>query len=129
MVGVPEITPVELLSVNPGGSEPDEIEYVNGAVPPVSESVAEYPVPTVPLPLPLPHDPHPRLIGEPTTTMVQTWVSVLPFESTTLPVNVYVPVVVGVPLIVPVELLSVSPGGSDPETIEYVIVPIPPAIE
>ena len=53
------------------------------------------------------------------TVMVQTAVSKLPALSTTLLVKVYVPpVTVGDPLITPVELFSVRPGGSEPETIE-----------
>ena len=42
VVGVPEMRPVELLSVNPGGSELEMIEYVYGPVPPVTDMVAEY---------------------------------------------------------------------------------------
>ena len=65
MVGVPEIAPVEVFSVSPGGSDPEMIENVYGEVPPVTESVEEYDVPAEALPLP--HDPHSRSIGEPTT--------------------------------------------------------------
>ena len=50
----------------------------------------------------------------------------MPFESTTLDVKVKVPAVVGVPEIAPVVGFSVSPGGSVPETIEYVYDPVPP---
>jgi hypothetical protein len=52
--------------------------------------------------------------------MLQLAVAVLPFESTTWAVKLYVPAVVGVPVIAPVEVLSVKPGGSDPLTIENV---------
>ena len=50
--------------------------------------------------------------------MVQVAVSDLPFESTTLEVKVKVPAAAGLPEIRPVELLSVNPCGSEPETIE-----------
>ena len=83
---MPETAPVELFSVNPGGSEPDEIEYVYDPVPPAAESVEEYAVPTVALPVP--QEPHTRFIGAATTMIVQVAVSVLPFLSTTLEVNV-----------------------------------------
>ena len=41
VVGVPLMTPVELFSVNPGGSDPRTIEYVYGAVPPLASSDSE----------------------------------------------------------------------------------------
>jgi hypothetical protein len=41
-------------------------------------------------------------------------------------VKVDVPAAVGVPEIKPVVVLSVSPAGSEPETIENVYVPLPP---
>lgn len=41
VVGVPEITPVAVLSDNPGGREPEEIDQVYGGVPPLAESVCE----------------------------------------------------------------------------------------
>ena len=37
--GVPEMTPVALLSVRPGGSAPLETAKVYGGVPPVAETV------------------------------------------------------------------------------------------
>jgi len=40
VVGVPLIWP-ELLSVSPAGKEPEEIDQVKGAVPPLAERVAE----------------------------------------------------------------------------------------
>jgi hypothetical protein len=52
--------------------------------------------------------------------MVQVVVSELPCESTTFDVNVYVPGVVLLPLIVPVAVFRLSPGGSEPPTIENV---------
>ena len=123
MVGVPEIAPVP-LSVSPGGSVPDTNEYVYGAVPPVADMLAEYAVPAVPLPLP--QLPQLMVRADGATTMVQLCVSEFPFESTTLDVKVDVPAAVGVPEIKPVVVLSVSPAGSEPETIENVYVPLPP---
>ena len=40
-VGVPEITPVEVFSVIPAGSDPDAIEKVPDPDPPLVESVSE----------------------------------------------------------------------------------------
>jgi hypothetical protein len=40
-VGVPEITPVEVFSVTPAGSDPDAIEKVPDPDPPLVESVSE----------------------------------------------------------------------------------------
>jgi hypothetical protein len=54
------------------------------------------------------------------TTMLQLVVAVLPCESATWAVKLYVPSVVGVPVIAPVEVLSVKPGGSAPLMIENV---------
>ena len=52
--------------------------------------------------------------------MLQLALAVLPFESTTSAVKLYVPAVVGVPVIAPVDVLSVKPGGSEPLVIENV---------
>jgi hypothetical protein len=41
-VGVPEIAPVELLSVKPAGSEPEATLQVYGVVPPVAATAALY---------------------------------------------------------------------------------------
>ena len=40
-VGVPEMTPVSLLSVSPVGSDPLAIDQVYGKVPPLAAKVAE----------------------------------------------------------------------------------------
>src|SRR6185503_8752171 len=48
-VGVPLISPLELLSESPAGSVPVvTIQFEYGAVPPVAASVCEYATPTVP---------------------------------------------------------------------------------
>jgi hypothetical protein len=41
VVGVPEMTPVPLLSPRPVGSEPLVIDHVYGGVPPLAVSVSE----------------------------------------------------------------------------------------
>ena len=46
--GVPEITPVEVSRARPVGSEPEAMDQVYGAVPPVAERVALYEVPMAP---------------------------------------------------------------------------------
>jgi hypothetical protein len=40
-VGIPPICPVEVLSVSPGGKEPEVTDQEYGAVPPLAVSVAE----------------------------------------------------------------------------------------
>lgn len=49
VVGVPAISPVDAVKLNPAGSEPDVTLHVYGVVPPDAVSVAEYAVLTVPL--------------------------------------------------------------------------------
>jgi hypothetical protein len=58
--------------------------------------------------------------------MLQVIVAELLFESTTCAVKLNVPAAVGVPVIAPVDVLSESPGGSEPLTIEYVYGGTPP---
>ncbi len=41
LLGVPEMAPVEVFRLNPGGSEPDASENVKGPVPPVIGKVAQ----------------------------------------------------------------------------------------
>jgi hypothetical protein len=115
VVGVPVIAPVDELSESPGGSEPLIIENVYGAFPPVATSAELYATPTCAVPI--------GQVSESVcieTTMLQLALAVLPFESTTCAVKLYVPAVVGVPVIAPVEALSVKPGGSEPVMIENV---------
>ena len=50
--------------------------------------------------------------------VVTVLVTELPEESTTLAVKLYAPAVVGVPVMAHVVVLSVKPGGSDPELME-----------
>jgi hypothetical protein len=39
VVGVPEMTPVDALSDNPGGRAPADIDHVYGSVPPIAPRV------------------------------------------------------------------------------------------
>jgi hypothetical protein len=43
------ITPVEELSISPGGSDPVAVQFPYGGTPPAALSVCEYETPTVPL--------------------------------------------------------------------------------
>ena len=86
---MPVMMPVVGFNERPGGREPAEIVNVNGAVPPLTDSVAVYGDPTLPLLMPFPHAPQSRFTGgAPTTTIVQISVSEFPLESTTLAVKV-----------------------------------------
>ena len=49
VVGVPEISPVAVLSESPAGNAPTEIDHVKGAVPPAETRVCEYGTPWVAL--------------------------------------------------------------------------------
>jgi hypothetical protein len=60
------------------------------------------------------------------TTILQLAVAVLPCESTTWAVKLYVPAVVGVPVIAPVDGFSVKPGGRKPLINENVYGATPP---
>ena len=124
VVGVPLICPA-LLSVNPAGNEPDEIDQLYGVVPPLAASVAVYAVPTVP---PL-SDVVVTCTGvtAAATTMLKLFVVLCAgeLESVTFKVNDAVPAVVGVPLICPA-LLSVSPAGNAPEEIDQLYGVVPP---
>jgi hypothetical protein len=49
LVGLPEIAPVELFNVSPGGNAPITTLHAYGGVPPVADIWAVYAWPTVPL--------------------------------------------------------------------------------
>ena len=53
-------------------------------------------------------------------------VAVAPTESVTLIVKLYVPSAEGVPLITPVLVFRLKLVGKEPESIENVLVPVPP---
>ncbi len=76
-----------------------------------------------------PQEPQSRFTGDATTMMLHCAVSEVPLASTTLEVNVYVPVAVGVPVIAPFAGFSVKPGGSAPDTMENVKDGVPPCTE
>jgi hypothetical protein len=115
VVGVPEMRPVPLLSVNPGGSEPLAIDHAYGLVPPVAASVREYWLPTLPF-------------GSDVVVMLRVWaaaivmlnclVAICAALSVTRTVKVNIPAAVGVPEIAPVDEFSESPLGREPLTID-----------
>jgi hypothetical protein len=79
--------PVSGFNVNPGGSVPEAIEYLYGAVPPVAASVAEYGVPT--LALLAPHVPH--CMSTAVTVMLQVLNVKLTAPSRTFPAEARTP--------------------------------------
>ena len=114
-VGVPLILPE--LRDNPVGSEPDRIDQVYGAVPPVAVSeVVEYAVPAWP--------PGREVVvicngaGAAVMTMLKAREAVRPLESCTCTVKFEVPATVGVPLMLPA--LRDNPVGSEPDRIDQV---------
>ena len=124
VVGVPEITPVDATRLNPAGNEPELIDQVYGAVPPLACSVVEYAVPTVPLG----NDVVVTVGGcaAAATAMLKAFVPVLFAASVTCTVNDTVPVVVGVPEITPVDATRLNPAGNEPELIDQVYGAVPP---
>ena len=124
VVGVPEITPVDATRLNPVGNEPELIDQVYGAVPPLACSVVEYAVPTVPL-----GNDVVVTVGGCTvaaTAMLKAFAPVLFAASVTCTVNDTVPVVVGVPEITPVDATRLNPVGNEPELIDQVYGAVPP---
>ncbi len=109
VVGVPEISPVAALSVNPAGSEPVLLDHVYGGVPPVAVKVCEYGMPIVSAGREAVVTVRAGLID-----MVNAWLAVARVLSRTVTVNPVMPRVVGVPEITPVEVLSIRPAGSEP---------------
>ena len=118
-VGVPEITPVELARLSPGGREPPDTDQARGAVPPVDASVVEYAAPTVVLGSELV-----VIKGAAATVIVKTFVAEAPTVSVALIVKLPA-AAVGVPLITPPGL-RVKPVGSEPVSSDQVGVPVPP---
>src|SRR6185436_15093561 len=49
VVGVPDMTPVLVLILNPSGRDPADMDHVSGAVPPAAVMVFEYAAFAVPL--------------------------------------------------------------------------------
>src|SRR4051812_8914775 len=106
-VGVPLMTPVVALIVNPAGKFVTAQVY--GLVPPVAAKVAPYDVPVI-----AGDNELVVIVSGATTAMVSVFVAVRRVglvESVTVIVTVLVPSVVGVPVIAPVEALSARPAG------------------
>ena len=104
-MGVPEITPVELFSVSPAGSDPDETDQVLVPTPPVDASVALYVLETFPLGMVEVVEVSRGL----RVKVREAGALVLCALSCTVTATVAVPESVGVPEITPVELLSNNP--------------------
>lgn len=124
VVGVPEITPVEVTSVNPGGNAPALTLQLYGDVPPVACNVVEYAVSAVP-------EGSEVVVTEggcaaADTVMLNAFVPVLFAASVTCTVNEDAPVAVGVPEITPVEATKVRPAGKVPALRFQVYGVVPP---
>ena len=115
VVGVPESSPVTLLSVNPGGNTPEARLYA-GAGKPFAENVKLYGVPTTPL-----TGAAVNTVGAPITLMVAGAELIAPailLARMTMPL--YVPPMVGVPISCPVAAFKNTPGGNVPAKRLYV---------
>jgi hypothetical protein len=123
-VGVPEITPVSVFSVNPSGSVPLSRLHVIG-VSPDAMIVWLYAASTVP-----PGNAAVVIVGDTGAgliVMLNCCVS-FPAPFVALTVNVEIPAAVGVPEITPVSAFSVSPSGSAPLSILHVMGASPDAM-
>src|SRR3972149_5178524 len=124
VVGVPLITPVDVLRLNPAGRLPVAILQTYGVLPPAATSVCVYDRLTVP------SDRDAVVIERAEyIVMEKTWVAVAPLLSVTCTVKLLVPAAVGVPLIAPVELLRESPAGSVPTVILQLYGVLPPGAD
>lgn len=112
VVGVPEKTPA-LLMVTPVCNAPAEIVQVTGAVPPLKDMEAVYPVPTVPLG----NDAVVICSGGGFTTSVNARCAVCAAASVTRIVTPKLPAADGVPVMDP-PLLNVRPPGNAPAITE-----------
>jgi hypothetical protein len=126
-VGVPLSNPLLLDSVNPPGKEPDDIDQVYGAVPPLTPMLPAYALP----PVPDASDAVVIVRGEPALAMVTLYACevVLPEPSATFTENVNVPDAEGVPANDPLPLDSVNPPGKEPDDIDQVYGAAPPVTE
>jgi hypothetical protein len=118
VVGVPETVPVELPMVSPGGRDPVVIDQVYGGVPPVTATVAEYVVPTVPLGREAVVMPPLGAITIERAAVAVRAVGVV--ESVTVTVKSEVAAAVGVPVMAPVEASRLSPAGKVPVVTDHV---------
>ena len=114
VVGVPEITPWGESESPLGNADVLDKLHTYGGVPPLAVNVCEYAVPTRPPGTPV------LEITKGTTTFISKLTLAVAAatgsESCTRTVKLLVPACVGVPEITPVDLLSVSPPGSEPAT-------------
>ena len=124
VVGIPDITPEELI-VKLVGNEPLLKLHVYGDVPPVADNVTGvYDVPIIPFDKVL--DDITSVAGFMVIENIS--VSVAKIESVAKTVNVFIPADVGVPLIIPVDGVRLNPTGKMPVILHvYGDVP-PPAI-
>ena len=108
VVGVPEITPPELI-VRPAGRLPELVVQLYGVAPPVAAKDWLYATPTCPPGNEL------VVIASPELTVIdRDWVAVWLALSDTFTTKPEAPAVVGVPEITPPELID-SPAGRLPE--------------
>ncbi len=114
-VGVPDISPVDELSVRPAGSVPVAMVHVNGAVPPVAARNSEYAMVLVPSGSVVV-----VITGVGLTTMLKSFAAVYPEASVTWMVKPDVLVAVGVPEITPDEESMLTPGGKLPAVMAQV---------
>ena len=122
--GIPDISPVDLFRLRPGGSPPDEISHVIGAVP-VAVSVRLYAVPTVPF-----ANVCVETVGATaaSTITIDIPTPIWPQSFRTCSIKLKFPAVVGVPDIKPVAVFRVRPGGSAPDVMLHVIGAVPLAV-
>lgn len=114
--GVPEITPVAAVNVNPAGRLPEVIDHVYPGVPPIAVKVCVYAVPAVPA---ASDDVEMDSVVDATvmdsgTDLVCTG---LPL-SLIVTVKAYWPLAVGVPEITPLPAAKLSPAGRLPDVID-----------
>ena len=107
-VGVPEITPVVALRVNPSGKSPEETSQVIGAVP-VAARVVLYDTPVAPLGKVVV-----VITGGAASISIESIASSYPPPLVARMVKVNVPTVVGFPEMTPLFRLIVNPSGKAP---------------
>lgn len=113
-VGVPEICPVDVFRVSPGGKTPVLMLQLYGVFPPVAAKVALYALPCCPLGKELVL----MLTDAAATTTLSACVAVSAVgfvESVTFTVKLKVPEALGVPEIAPLEAFKLRPVGREPE--------------
>jgi hypothetical protein len=122
-VGVPMISPLDELIERPAGNDPELIDQVYGAKPPLTVSPPEYEIPFWAVERAV------VLTDIAVTTIESAFVAVPAVglvESVTFTVKLNVPVVVGVPVIAPVEVFSERPLGNEPVVTDHAYGVTPP---